>query len=147
MSTQLPDLREQMATEEFWRHRDQEHRRRARRTVVLSIICAGFIALFIGRAVEVSVLNEQRVNSVVNCEKTQVDRRIFANLYGHAADQILGNPAKHVKPLKLKGTAFEPFIPLMRQQAVTQRALSKSFAARIENCKRVFPKRKTFWIF
>lgn len=111
-----------------------------KRTVMMSIISSGIIALFIGRAVEVNIYNNGISRGLDNCERVQEDRRLQANQYGMQADQILGNPAKGIKPFKLEGTPFEDFKPLIIAQAKVNRKNSIAYANRIENCNKVYVK-------
>jgi hypothetical protein len=115
--------------------------------VVISVVASGFVSLFIGRAIEVSLSNDQRVRNITNCQKIQEDRHVFAQVYGTQADQVLGNPKKHIPPLNIDNSSLKDFKPLIITQALTNRKLSVAFASRIENCDQVFPKRRTFWIF
>lgn len=117
-----------------------------RRTVIISVVASGIVALFIGRAVEVQVFNEQRQRSITNCEQVQEDRRSIGKNLQRQADGILGSKARGVEPFDLTGTGLEKFEPLLRAQAIQNRARAQTYFDRIENCNKVFPSQSYFGI-
>lgn len=119
-----------------------------KRTILLSIIAAGLVSLFMARAIEVETANEQVDRSRKNCEIVMDDFRARAETLEKESDQVLGNLGKEppVHPIKLKGTAFEDFIPIIVAQAKDNRERAKEIRASIQNCNDVFPKRHT-WFF
>jgi hypothetical protein len=145
------------------------------RVVLISIICSGVVALFIGRAIEVQISNDQTARNRTNCNLIQSDRldRIdslneSAAAAGQQADSILGNkrpliykkgelivgkPVKRADFSKPPYKQFKDFKPLIIAQAHNNRSLeqrnlrrAEQTKSRIENCSKVFPKSKTFWI-
>jgi len=119
-----------------------------RRTIFLSILSAGFVALFIGRAIEVDSYNAQVNRSRENCASIQqVIDVIGIKALQRQADNTLGSEKRHIKPFKLEGTVFEDFAPLILAQAHQARRDLKAIHKLKQSCTEVFPKRKTFIIF
>lgn len=125
------------------------------RTLFYSALVAGLVALVIVRLSEVETDNDQIDRSRVNCRLIQDDRRDRAETLNNEADRVLGNQ-KHVDengnpdpipPLNFKGSGFEQYRPLIVANAKQSRTRARVILARIENCNRVFPKRKTWFIF
>lgn len=84
-----------------------EVRYQRKRTIVISVVAAGLVSLFIGRAIEVQGQNDQVNRSRTNCQLTQDDRldrldalRESAAASAGQADNTLGNtrPMIYVPP-------------------------------------------------
>lgn len=119
-----------------------------KRTIFLGVVAAGFVALFIGRAIEVDSSNDQIERSRANCESIQrVIDVIGIRALQRQADNTLGNKKKHIEPFKLEGTVFEDFKPLIIAQARQARRDVREVSKLKQDCAKVFPKRKTFIIF
>jgi hypothetical protein len=118
-----------------------EHAWLIRRTIFWSILCAGIVALVIGRLIELDTLNQQANRSRKNCNLIQEDRRLQADTFALQADQVLGNPHRKppIKVFVFKGTPFKKFQPLIVAQAKANRRRAKVYYSRIEDCKKVFP--------
>ena len=118
------------------------------RTVMISVIVSGIVTLFIQGALERQTFNEQADRSRLNCQFVNDDRRTIGDSLDEQADNILGDhskldgdPDENIDPINLKGTSFEEFEPLMRIQARDNRAKSRLYYNRLEDCNKVFPKR------
>lgn len=148
----MSPLREARDIEEE-RHIAAAINRVRKRTVIQSIVAAGLISLFIGHAFEVEAANNQATRSRKNCEFLNDRLKVSAARDAAQADQTLGNPNHRDKngnldpiaPLKIKGTAFEKFGPLIIAQAKQQRADAASTFKGIKDCNEVFPKQKKFF--
>jgi hypothetical protein len=113
-----------------------------KRTIIYSVVAAGVVSLFIARASEVQVYNDQVNRSRTNCNLVQEDRKTIRDYYDSEADQVLGDPKEGIEPIKIENTAFSEFGPLILAQAKEDRVRAGVYAKRIEDCNKVFPKRK-----
>lgn len=119
-----------------------------RRTIFLSVVAAGLVSLFIGRAVEVNSANHQAERSRTNCHAINdvVSKGIIAPLE-RQADRVLGNPEKKIKPFKLEGTAFEDFAAIIRAQAMQAKLDAAAIRPLLSDCDKTFPKRSPLLFF
>jgi hypothetical protein len=123
--------------ERFWAAR---HEGRGR-TILYAAIVAGLVSLFIARVSEVQVYNDQVDRNRKNCQLVQEDRKAVGEFYDRQADNVLGDAREGIKPIKIKGTAFEDFGPLIVAQARENRRRADLTLQRVEDCAVVHPKR------
>jgi hypothetical protein len=124
------------------------------RTIVYSMLAAGFVSLFIGHFIEVDTNNAQADRSRTNCQFLNERVKVSGERLVERADKTLGNPNHKDKngnpdpipPLQIKGTAFEKFGPLIIANAKQDRQDGLANLQGVKDCKAVFPKQKHFWI-
>lgn len=128
------------------------HRGYRARILIYSIIAAGVVALFIGRAIEISGVNKQQDRSRVNCRFAQRAIKLTADTYDQQADGLLGDhtshdgdPNEHIPAFRLVGTPFEKFRPLLIAQAHANHGRALAYRSLEEDCNKVFP--KTHFLF
>ena len=130
-------------------HTDRYKEGRAR-TVLMSMVAAGLVALFISSVYEVKTYNAQAERSRTNCGLINDDRRADYESFDDQADRVLGDnsaadgdPAENIPPLDFEATGFANVKALSVATAKVNRQRSRSARDRIVDCKEIHPKRKT----
>lgn len=137
---QMEWLREEVLAERASRRGERT------RTIIMCVAITGLISLFIGRAVEVTNSNKQQNRSRTNCVLAQRATLLTAQQFDDQADSVLGDesdkdgdPNEKIKPLKIKGTSFEEFEPLIIAQARENRVRAREYQSLLRDCNEIFP--------